>query len=79
MGQVITKDPAMGQGTQHQIGSPIGGLGLMGGAPIPRLATKIHIHFCSESTLRISFDNIQYIDIILQSYLVIFKMLSPKS
>jgi len=33
---VITKDPAMGQGTQHQMGGPMGGLGLMGGAPMPR-------------------------------------------
>jgi len=33
---VITKDPAMGQGTQHQMGGSIGGQGLMGGAPMPR-------------------------------------------
>ena len=41
MGQVITKDPAMGQGAQHQMGGPIGGQGLMGGAPMPRLAITI--------------------------------------
>ena len=40
MGQVITKDPAMGQGTQHQMGGPMGGLGLIGGALMPRFATK---------------------------------------
>jgi len=35
---VITKDPAMGQGAHHHQmgGPPIGGPGLMGGAPMPR-------------------------------------------